>query len=347
MRAFAAFAVVLIHSGGGGLRALGEIGNRIVDFGAQGVTVFFVISGYSVAMSYSKSYGYWDYLNKRPWRIAPLYYFWISIAIITGVTATYWQKEFESSVDVYNIFMHLSFLSFLDYKITSTILGVEWTIPIEVFWYLLIPFCMQWMVSRRQLIIAVFLAFIGYIFVVKTPTIFGVAPKDAVIAMHWNPIPYVLAFFLGIVAFRLRESGTNFARWGNIAISVSIMILALVIYSIGHSSKFVYVYISLQTFIFILFGSSSNQLYRWLFTNKIVVYLGSISYGIYLCHLPLLTLLTRFNLVSVDGGPWKFLILSVSAVVVSSLTYFLIERPSQLLGKILYTKYKHLRSLPI
>lgn len=41
MRMYAAFAVVLIHTGGGGVRGWGETGNRIVDMGAQGVAVFF------------------------------------------------------------------------------------------------------------------------------------------------------------------------------------------------------------------------------------------------------------------------------------------------------------------
>lgn len=75
MRAFAAIAVVLIHSGGAGLRDLGDFGNNLADLGRTGVYVFFVISGFSVASSYSSSNGYFDYINKRLWRIAPLYYF--------------------------------------------------------------------------------------------------------------------------------------------------------------------------------------------------------------------------------------------------------------------------------
>ena len=88
MRAYACFAVVLIHAGGGGLRSLGAIGNRIVDLGGQGVAVFFVISGFSVSAAYSTSDSYMDYINKRLWRITPLYYFWIAISVLTTTTAT-------------------------------------------------------------------------------------------------------------------------------------------------------------------------------------------------------------------------------------------------------------------
>ena len=44
LRAFAALGVVLIHSGGAGLREFGNIGNFIVDLGRTGVFVFFVVT---------------------------------------------------------------------------------------------------------------------------------------------------------------------------------------------------------------------------------------------------------------------------------------------------------------
>ena len=36
MRAFAALAVVMIHTGGAGLRSLGAIGNKLADAGSAG-----------------------------------------------------------------------------------------------------------------------------------------------------------------------------------------------------------------------------------------------------------------------------------------------------------------------
>lgn len=242
--------------------------------------------------------------------------------------------------------MHLSFLSFLDYKITNTLLGVEWSIPIEVFWYILIPLCMQWMVSRKQLVIALLLSYLCYKFVVKCPTFAIIPTQDAALAMHWSPIPYVLGFFLGISAFRLREFGTNFLRWSNVALIVSLISFVFAIQSLNPASKSTYIYFSILTFTLILFGSDRSQLFRWIFNNKMAIYLGSISYGIYLCHLPLLTLLVRQNLVSADS--WQtFLILSVCAILMSTLTYLLVERPGQLLGRFFYNKCKHTLSLSL
>lgn len=344
LRAYAAFAVVFIHAGGGGLREFGTIANHIVDLGAQGVAIFFVISGYSVSVSYNTSKGYWDYLNKRLWRIAPLYYFWIGIAIFFGTTATFWLQQYSTSVNKYNLLMHMSFLTFLDYKITNTLLGVEWTIPIEVFWYLLIPFCMQWMTSHKQLAIAVVLSYLSYELAIKYPNMLDVPAQDAVMAMYWSPVPYIFGFFLGIAAFRLRESGQKLLQWNRLLFIATFITFILVINRLNFKSDPTYIYFSIITFILILFGSDRNLLFRWIFANKIAVFIGSISYGIYLCHLTLLSLLIRFCIVSNDGSMKTFLILSSSAISVSAVSYYLIERPSQSLGKSFYSKFTNKRN---
>lgn len=72
----------------------------------------------------------------------------------------------------------------------------------------------------------------------------------------------------------------------------------LAIFSLNPESEFTYLFFSILTFVLILCGSDSSQFFRWLFANKIVMFLGMISYGIYLCHVPLLVILERLNLIS-------------------------------------------------
>lgn len=313
---------------------LGELGNRIADMGAQGVAVFFVISGYSVASSYVASNSYWDYINKRLWRIAPLYFFWIGVATLTGLTAIYWQSQFNTTINTYNIFMHLAFLSFLDYKIANSVLGVEWSIPIEVFWYFLIPFWMSLIQTRKQMVVSILGSIFFYIMLIKFSRLLPLPSIDAELVVKWSPFPYAMSFCLGIVAFRLRNLNINFSKWGDFTlVTVTLTTGLFVMYA---NLKFGYLFFSLITFVIILFGSRKAFLYRCIFTNKIVVYLGTISYGIYLCHLSLLAIFARFNLISNDGSWRTFMVLSICAILVSSLTYFLVELPFQKLGKVFY-----------
>jgi len=339
MRAFAAFAVVLIHAGGAGVRLFGEIGNRAVDLCANGVTVFFVISGYSVASSYMLSKGYGNYLNKRFWRIAPLYYFWIVCAVLTATTAVHWQEQFHVDVDAYNLLMHISFLSFLDYKIAASILGVEWSIPIEVFWYFLVPLLLLRMKSHRQLIIGCCLGFASYVLVMKARSLLPLSAENAALAIHWSPIPFALSFCLGIAAYRLRESNPELRQWGDMALFACIAALNMFVMTpLSKSTGMAYVFFSSFTFILILFGSNESRLFRWLLTNKVAIFLGTISYGIYLCHLPLLAGLSRLNIPYFDDLPSRFIILSACVVLVSTVTYYVIERPTQQAGKLFYRR---------
>ncbi len=194
MRAYAALAVVLIHSGGAGLRELGLLGNFLADLGRTGVYVFFVISGYSVSVSYSKSQAYSIYLVRRLFRLAPIYYFWLLVvAFLMG----------SENPDFYNIAMHMLFISFLDYKIANSVLSVEWSIAIEVFWYLCIPGLVIFAKGINRALILVVMSLLFYILLHKNPwlipSIVAVDQKDVYLAMHYSPFPYLFSFCLGVL----------------------------------------------------------------------------------------------------------------------------------------------------
>jgi peptidoglycan/LPS O-acetylase OafA/YrhL len=76
-----------------------------------------------------------------------------------------------------------------------------------------------------------------------------------------------------------------------------------------------------------------------IFGNKIVVGLGLISYSIYLLHVPILELLPRLGLIpqptpSVSVSWWRIVASALPLVLLlSTLSYWLIERPFQASGK--------------
>jgi peptidoglycan/LPS O-acetylase OafA/YrhL len=136
MRAWAASLVVLIHSGGGGLRELGELGNRYADFGGVGVYIFYTISGFAIATALQRSRNFAVFLTQRFFRIAPLYYFWIAVVLVFPVLhPDYWMQYFHAKLDFYNMAMHLAFLSAWDRTIANALLTVEWSVSVEMFWY--------------------------------------------------------------------------------------------------------------------------------------------------------------------------------------------------------------------
>lgn len=328
MRAYAAIAVMVTHAGGAGLRDLGSIGQHLAELGAQGVTVFFVISGFSVAASAQRGESFSAYLFKRLARIAPLYYGWLFFAIVMSATAIEWQNKYGTTVNTYNIFMHLSFLSWCDYRIACTILGVEWSIPIEVVWYLCIPYLLKQMSNGPRVLLAVAgsLASLAALAVIRR--LLPLSAEDSAYALHWSPFPHATGFVMGIAAYRVRQWRHFSAAAGTVAVLiVPVSILAWSCLAGPPSRTVTYLFFTGLSFGLIVFGEQGSRVFRRVFCNRGVLFIGTVSYGIYLSHMPLLRLLPHQQL-SHDFHPFvAFALLTTCSLAVSALTYLAIERP--------------------
>lgn len=328
MRAYAALAVMLTHSGGAGLRDLGSAGQHLTELGAQGVTVFFVISGFSVATSWDHSKSFKAYLCKRLARITPLYYTWLLVAVLTGTTATEWQRRFGTTIDAYNITMHLIFMSWCDYRIACSVLGVEWSIPVEVAWYLAIPFLQDSMSNLRRvcLVVAGSLAWLIALTVIRR--LLPLSAQDSAYALHWSPFPYATGFVAGIAAYRVRQWRSFSAPY---AIATALIVPAVVISwaslpTLPNHTATSLLFTALA-FCLIVFGRQSSAVFRDLFCNRCILFIGTISYGVYLSHMPLLRLLPYEQLSRAFNPVVAFASFLALTLGVSTLTYLAIERP--------------------
>lgn len=329
MRAYAALAVVLVHAGGAGLSDLGRLGQHLATVGTVGVYVFFVISGFSVATSYANAVSYRAYLILRVLRIAPLYYFWLAVS--AGVVGlNYWGQVFDQRLGAYNWAMHLTFLGFLDYPVTNSIIGTEWTIHIEVFWYVLLPLLMRPIMRFRLGVpVAIAASALFYLLTVYVKQLLPMSENNASIAVDWNPLPYLFSFCLGISAYKLRPT---LLKHGppphNLAMALVVLTIGLyLIISSIWTRPFVnsYIFYSVATFAVICLGSQQNFLCRGFFANRLAMFLGSISYGIYLSHYPIKEWLVAQQLIVV-GTFAAFAGTLFLAIAVSTLTYLLTDR---------------------
>ncbi|HWU63562.1 MAG TPA: acyltransferase [Ensifer sp.] len=346
MRAFAAMAIVLIHSGGGGLRSLGTTASEFVDFCPQGVSVFFVISGFSVAVSFYSSQSYFHYLNKRIWRIAPLYYFWIAATILLGFVAQSKSESFNAPPDFWNILAHLTFLSSFNYRYADSIIGVEWSIAVEVFWYFLLPLML--LASRFMGIPLLAGAYYLYSYLDQHTTSLPVDPDYAAYAMNYLPFKYVLSYALGISAFEVRKHIKHNGLMGDLAFVFCLLVILVYVpfrrhFPIDLQDK--YVFSSLLAFTAIVFGSAESRLFRWFFENRAAQFLGMISYGLYLCHFPIIRMLGNSGIAVNETA--HFLIVSGTSIIVAWATYILIEVPAnRVVGPRFFSAFSQKDKLP-
>ncbi|ELO9304837.1 acyltransferase [Escherichia coli] len=338
IRAFAILSVILIHSGGAGLRYFGWYGNNLSNLGAMGPCIFFVISGYSVSVSYEKSSCYLSFLKNRILRIAPLYYFWIVVFILLFQGVGYWGERYGASLNFYNLLMHISFLSFADYRVANSILGVEWSLSIEVFWYIFLPAIILVMRSKTSvciMLITSWLLFTISLIILKSYS----SPNndDVMIAYYWTPFPYFFSFCAGVAAYRVRSWWRFSGLSADIALLLSITLILLYPIMERYSVNKIIdkpVLFSMLTMVIISVGNKDGHILRSLLCNKVSIFIGSISYSLYLSHYVVIFLVGPYLTEFKENSIWHFIIFLLISIIGSVFTYILIER-------VLTDKIKH------
>ncbi len=336
LRAFAAIGVVLIHTGGGGFRDLGLIGNHFADLGSAGVFVFFCVSGFSIASSYSTSKTFKSYIIRRLWRIIPLFYFWLAIA---SIMAKYYFHDTSIDLSTQNLMKHFLFIYFVDYK--KSIIGVEWTLPIEITFYFFLPIMI--VMSRDKIKPVLLCAISLFICILSTRyyALLPLPPEESSAFIHYSPIPYVFCFALGVLAFRLRTAVLHSAFKSNVSLVFVITLLVLYLLFPLTVIRFFenqIIFISFLTFLLILFSSSRSLLINLLLNNKFIQFCGVVSYGIYLAHCPVISFLQSINFIFFDIPFARFIISFAITLIISAVTYTYIELPLVSYGKSLVNK---------
>jgi peptidoglycan/LPS O-acetylase OafA/YrhL len=325
MRAFAAMAVLLIHSGGGGLRSLGALGGGLVDLGRGGVYAFFVISGFSVASSYGHAGGYGRYLFQRFMRLAPLYYFWLLVYGIVLRRSGQWSVTLGVPAWPLDIFLHLAFLNAFYLQSANSFIGLEWSLSVEMFWYLLLP-GLLWLVRRGHGLALITTSLIFY-FIIHV--LFGkrAETEGAIkLALYWHPFVYLLSYALGVLAFVIRDQVRPGERLGGVLFALALLLAyACAPLWQPYVQLDMVLVVSLASFLLLVYGSNDNGVCRWLFMSKPVLVLGTLSYGIYLSHLLMIYYLSDI----LAPGPWETLCVTALSVAAAWIGYTLIEQPSQ------------------
>jgi exopolysaccharide production protein ExoZ len=336
LRAYAALAVVMVHTGA--LSEFGRIGRTISETGKHGVAMFFVIAGFSVATSYNQIGAYRPYLVRRVIRIWPVYMVAIIAAFAlwhSGVfgPAHFFATQYGGALDAYSLLMHATFLSFLDYRIANGIIGVEWTIPVEVFWYLVIPPIM--LRTRHWMHLLGFAAAFLLVHAALRGVFMLAHFKHTNVMAGWMPFAHAPYFLAGVLAYVVR---TNTALWPAIdraaaaRFAPAAAVLGLVIVAalpVGDAIKAPL--IGLATFALIAFRRSATGGLAWLLENRIVLFFGAISYSLYLVHAPVIGLLKVWQ-PALTGLP-LFASGVAAASLVALVSCLLIEHPANNLGR--------------
>ncbi|HCM82168.1 TPA: hypothetical protein DIS60_02285 [Patescibacteria group bacterium] len=186
LKGYAILGIFLIHVGEG-FRHIGIYASRFVDFGKNGIVIFFIVSALTVTLSISRKFEFTSYVVRRFIRLAGPYYIVLFFTIIFKLSIEDTAVRFKS------ILTHLTFtnVNFIAQEYQNSILGVEWTLPIQFWYYFIIPLMYVFLRLRHS---SLFLFITGIYLFFHQMLIAYVGPNG----FDWSMQKFFLTYAVGV-----------------------------------------------------------------------------------------------------------------------------------------------------
>lgn len=343
-RFVAAISIVIYHYGKESKLFYNEYLSFIFNQANFGVSYFFILSGFVMIIAYGEKehIKFYDYILNRLARIYPIYFL---------VVILYAVKESIKGNDVINdSILHMLMLQSWVPEKAITLNYPGWSLSVEMFFYITFPFIFNYFYKKKSLInISLWIItfwflsqILFYLIIEKHITNLAFYnTKD----MTFHPLMHLNEFLIGNLAGMYFMSCLK-TKSRNFFVIISFLILLLIIilkYPSGlnyHNGLLAVVFIPL-----ILFISLSNDKFTNFLNKKVFVFLGEISFGIYILQDPVFLLFSDKNLKKHFGlyletdNTFSFSIRLIMLILIASISYFYFEKPIR-------NKIKNISPLP-
>ena len=344
VRGIASLVVALSHS----LLVYLEAGNpsartrsllKLIEVGHPAVILFFVLSGFVLYLSYTNRMGdtYLSYLTRRAFRLYPAVFVailaaaflhwlvpggrWVSLL---GPWAQYnWDYDVTPLLIIRN--MSLIGLSRSDIYLNS----VCWSLVLEVRFSLLLILAVALCRKTKMglLVVAVACFAVGYLLTrleIKHSSLVGSALVPVASTLLFLP-----AFLLGVLTSDIMIKRSGERLWPTSpGLRVAIVVFALLIGRVLNQDL-----IWTIAFAFVVFVVCLGEPLRTALCRRPLLWLGKVSYSLYLVHLPILMALA-FWLAPAVGIMVPILLAPVLSLMAAELMYNHIEKPGMAYGKL-------------
>ena len=307
----------------------------IESFGAIGVDIFFVISGFIITFVTNKYQGRdaaITFLKKRFLRINPVYYI-ACLLYLLFVSFRLWGHQSVPSVQSAGILnMFLIIPVFHDYTLPTLIVG--WTLSFEWLFYIIFSLLILLKINNKTLFLIIILS--GLV-------IIGAILKSNDYRIRYITSPLCIEFLFGVIIYWIYA---NFKIVSLVAFILLLMGVAGFIYLIFNG------YGDVSQVMAVLTGNSGikrlllwgipsgflvagcifleqNGIFTRFWNNKLIILIGDASYSIYLTHG--LVLFTLNMLYSITGfflnADLSVFVQIILAIMVGIFFYLNVEKP--------------------
>lgn len=346
LRGIAALFVVCFHFryAVNDIYAQKDIGNRLFEFGSFGVDLFFIISGFIMAMSARQNENLSEFFIKRFFRIYPLYFIVLTLYILLSFN----EYSLSQIIKSY-LLVPIDYKSEMPYYGYS-IMAIAWTLTYEFWFYFIFGISKKLSYKNKFIISSVLLS---------APVVFvngiNIDAFHANYVLNWGVFnniqfitnPVVYNFILGILSFNICVFVSKYKELLRPGLSLVLPLLLLYgvigvvsIRGMGHGIN------QWGWYCFIIVTSIviSEMYFKDMYANSKMAYLGEISFSIYLIH-PLLFILVNSYHPFIDvfnslSGFTRLSCLVAFVICISHIVYRLIELPTHNIGKEIAKKIK-------
>jgi len=291
-RGFAALMIAAVH-----FNVNSPLSNHSLANGLF-VHFFFTLSGFVMYLNYHNKLidfsSVKNFLKKRFFRLYPLHLLFLIIFLIIEVSKYFAQIKYglvanneAFSVNNFKTFLGNIFLiqTFFDYNTFNT---PSWSISAEYYTYMIFALVFLFM-KKNNLLIFISLAGI-LIFRINSEIGLGIEKT------YLSFLDCVYCFFIGVFSCKIYFKYSNleiFQKYYSIITLILLIVSSLLIINIGGKFSFI---IPLFFGLLLIFSANlkNENILGKIVCNKFFVYLGSISYSIYMCHLFVFWSLTQF-----------------------------------------------------
>ena len=337
LRAIAVFAVILYHS------ELVLFGHTLFQGGFIGVDIFFVISGYLITTLILKEiyktnqFSFKYFYERRIRRILPVLLFLTIVASIIS----YFILLPDSLIDFGKSILSIIFFSSNFYfNYTGNGYGQEhsllkpllhtWSLSVEEQFYILFPIFLIIVIKffRKHLLTVLFLSFL--ISLVFSEYCSRFHPGTSFYQLPFRGFELIIGSLLSY--FELNNGGgggrKSYSILNQICPSLGIVLILYSFLSFNFTKILHPSFITLIPLIgvsLIIWFSKKGELITDILSSKIFVFFGLISYSLYLWHYPIFAFLRYIYIF--NNSIWIKLLSILLTIILSIISYYLIERP--------------------
>jgi len=340
IRALAIIPVVLFHTG-----------FSLFEGGYVGVDVFFVISGYLITRLIMREhsenkFSLTSFYERRIRRILPALFFMIliitiiaSFIMVPADLVNFYKSSIANTLFLSNIFFWTNINYFSNPTELIPLIHM-WSISIEEQFYLVFPIIFIYLIKNLKLkkILIIFFIFsslsvlfaqvVGNFnltqpYMAKQFSFFYISS-----ASFYLPLARAWELLIGcMIAIYLNKENNLKNKFSDLYIFLGIVFIIASIFFYNKNIPYASIYTILPVVgasLLILFLNNKSFFY-FLFTNKLIIFFGLISYSLYLWHQPLFALY-RIYFIN-EPKFYEYLLLIILAIIIAFFSWKYIEKP--------------------